>query len=835
MFPSISYYQNAYETVPRRNISIEDLYYIIQSGAYYLDRITREYREVFAVTGKTEQTDKMKELLPAVTVSGLFSSRNMANLQQHSGFVIIDIDHIADEGVTVDDLFEKIKEKREVVMMYRSPSMDGIKAVVCIDPIPQNSDEHYDAYDACAAWFEYAIGIKIDRSGRDSSRLTFLCHDADAYFNYDEENTYPIPWVKSEKLQAARKKRNSSLSREAVLQECLDYISEKIGHCDEGDGEKRYCLAVRKALKSIDDGMLDTYNKFAHWHSPDDNARQWRNDKGDDPDPHGAIIGMAINLGYRRHVPMSLPGWDNLIDAYWSAWVGTLMSDRCVIAYGDEADGAIEYRLYYINDNGMLDDAIEITKFRTIASDFYQASCGHLVDDKGKLTKEGALCLSHARQLNNTSTVPKMRSNIGTSILKYPEAWGNAILVKLEKINESMQHIGTKSGVVDLHTGKLVEHSIARELLITASTPDAYDPNARHDAVDVLFPEWNPDDDELNLRQKIYAAVFMNPPRREFITEICEAGSGKTTASNALSRAFGNDYIDTIRSEAWKYTGNDRPHNGDFRKLTAPTRICFVREIVGNIDQEMLKIASGGEDTISIRRIYHEDQNIAPTAHSWFMGNVDSNTGSSVVRFGLAGDTDTARALRDRAKMLTKKRIEEPVPGMVEMGSTNSDDDRLFRQAVVARIVSYCVNHTERIFPNDAKSMEIMQREIDATREREEAGKPSEFIPVMLRRLSDDEFAEDYFPVPNSAEAFAKYMNWHETSGFGKPISQRAFTEMTLRMWKMSDNDIRRGTASIDGKNKSVIFYDMWTWADDLLPDEYQNQRSEQQEMGLPF
>jgi hypothetical protein len=126
-----------------------------------------------------EEIRKLKSQLPCITPSGEFMLRNANALIKHSGFICIDIDggdnlHLNDFAKVRDEL-KKIKN-----IYYVSLSVSG-KGVFCFIPIkfPEKHKEHFEALK-----IQFSnIGITIDKSCGDVSRLRIYSYDENAYLN----------------------------------------------------------------------------------------------------------------------------------------------------------------------------------------------------------------------------------------------------------------------------------------------------------------------------------------------------------------------------------------------------------------------------------------------------------------------------------------------------------------------------------------------------------------------------------------------------------------------------------------------------------------------------
>ena len=113
-----------------------------------------------------------------VTFCGEFDIRSNNSVKSVSGLLCIDFDHI----VKLEVLFSKLlnDEYFNTVLLFRSPSGDGLKWVI---EIPPSDLPHPDFFRAIENYIFKVYGIKIDGSGKDISRACFLCHDPNAYIN----------------------------------------------------------------------------------------------------------------------------------------------------------------------------------------------------------------------------------------------------------------------------------------------------------------------------------------------------------------------------------------------------------------------------------------------------------------------------------------------------------------------------------------------------------------------------------------------------------------------------------------------------------------------------
>lgn len=117
------------------------------------------------------------------TFSGVFTIRNDKSLVKHSGLLCIDFDHLN----SVEILFKSLLQDDyfDTQLLFRSPSGDGLKWVIQINPPLSDlgSFSHGEYFAAVANYIRQAYGVEVDKSGRDLSRACFLPHDPNAYIN----------------------------------------------------------------------------------------------------------------------------------------------------------------------------------------------------------------------------------------------------------------------------------------------------------------------------------------------------------------------------------------------------------------------------------------------------------------------------------------------------------------------------------------------------------------------------------------------------------------------------------------------------------------------------
>ena len=117
-----------------------------------------------------EGDKEKKKKLPIVCFSGEFSKRVDDALFEHSGFIVLDFDH-----VDVETTKSALATDDYIHSCWVSPSGDGIKALVQVT----NTERHRDHFRALTTYFEKQYTLEVDESGINESRACFQSYDPD--------------------------------------------------------------------------------------------------------------------------------------------------------------------------------------------------------------------------------------------------------------------------------------------------------------------------------------------------------------------------------------------------------------------------------------------------------------------------------------------------------------------------------------------------------------------------------------------------------------------------------------------------------------------------------
>jgi hypothetical protein len=238
-------------------------------GVHYKEAIFQIRKSV--ERGEKEEVDKLKKGLLAFTVSGEFSGgRKMEFLKRYNPFVILDIDKLNEEVLA--RLMVKVNEIEFTRVAFISPSGRGVKIIVRVD---SEIEKHGIAYKQVADYYQEILGVEIDRSGKDITRLCFMSHDPSAYFDPESKVFDVVKLVDDNFALSDEPGLNFSRTSSSVLEnegaglkvdikggfaKCVDQTNEKLEFKNGNRNNFIYQLAANCSQAGI---PLEVTNKLS--------------------------------------------------------------------------------------------------------------------------------------------------------------------------------------------------------------------------------------------------------------------------------------------------------------------------------------------------------------------------------------------------------------------------------------------------------------------------------------------------------------------------------------------------------------------------------------------
>src|SRR5690606_20905015 len=110
----------------------------------------------------------------------------------YTQIVVLDIDKLTKEQLNTAKQLSK--ETPYTFASFSRPSANGLKIFVRVNSSQEN---HKEAFITLQKFYEDFLGLSIDKSGKDVTRLCFVSYDTDLYLN---ENATVYPVISTEDL-----------------------------------------------------------------------------------------------------------------------------------------------------------------------------------------------------------------------------------------------------------------------------------------------------------------------------------------------------------------------------------------------------------------------------------------------------------------------------------------------------------------------------------------------------------------------------------------------------------------------------------------------------------
>ena len=184
------------EQVPERDLTLFEVYSLIigEGQDNNLADLTRQLRSI-PVENKNERREHKKKH-PHIVFGGVFSHRSKDGLIKPSNLICVDLDHIGTHA-DVEDLKDTLCEDTELnpVLLFTSPSGDGLKVVVPVQQTISGDEDFRLAYKSLTHYFEQTYQLTPDPNCKDISRSCFLCYDELAVLKDPQGGFDMVKWT----------------------------------------------------------------------------------------------------------------------------------------------------------------------------------------------------------------------------------------------------------------------------------------------------------------------------------------------------------------------------------------------------------------------------------------------------------------------------------------------------------------------------------------------------------------------------------------------------------------------------------------------------------------
>ena len=277
---------------------------------YDLTKIVKGIRQNLGWKSSTEQLRKLKghneasykalkEQAFAFTPSGVFSYRNNRSLDTHAFVMSLDFDGFTttDEAVAFRAQVERLPE---TILAFLSPSGLGVKVLIRLH-MPTTEADHHSAWRAVKDFTEKVRDFHVspDKYAKDISRLCFISHDPDAYYNPNpaafnwEAYLDDHPHLRQDETRNDEPLESSDFQFEGDIPKWLE---QALSHIDADDYNQ--WLSVGSALRhgGFPFEVWDQWSQTSDKYEASDARYKWR--KGFDRIPFEYIIKTAQRKGW---------------------------------------------------------------------------------------------------------------------------------------------------------------------------------------------------------------------------------------------------------------------------------------------------------------------------------------------------------------------------------------------------------------------------------------------------------------------------------------------------------------------------------------------------------
>ena len=170
--------------------------------------------------------------------------RRSANFA-YTEYFIIDIDHVSEQGLTVQSLRQRIAADCHTLLCFVSPGGDGLKVIMRLSEKCYDPGLYKVFYQTFAATFarQYDIAQAVDTKTCDVTRACFMSADPDAYYNPEAR-----PVAISDYIDPAADLRKAADTRHAVQDPKPDATPATANTHDTTEPPEDVIAAIKRKL-----------------------------------------------------------------------------------------------------------------------------------------------------------------------------------------------------------------------------------------------------------------------------------------------------------------------------------------------------------------------------------------------------------------------------------------------------------------------------------------------------------------------------------------------------------------------------------------------------------
>lgn len=152
----------------------------------------------------TNQYRKQKTNLPYLVCAQFYPNFRKKENFASTEYFILDLDHLYQFDINIEVLKNKLKQEEQMLLLFISPSNDGLKAVFKLASKITDAAYYSLFYKLFAAHFanKYQLQGVVDLKTSDVSRCCFMSHDPEAYFNPEAKVVDATLYMENEDINA---------------------------------------------------------------------------------------------------------------------------------------------------------------------------------------------------------------------------------------------------------------------------------------------------------------------------------------------------------------------------------------------------------------------------------------------------------------------------------------------------------------------------------------------------------------------------------------------------------------------------------------------------------
>jgi hypothetical protein len=182
------FYGGATNTKPNGTATLSDVIKLVKHDSKIKSLV--EQIRIEKANGNNTKAAELKIQLPYITPYGLFTERNNQSFVEYSynWIFAVDIDYKDNigNGRDMDAIYQDLIKLDSVIIAFKSPSGNGLKALVKIQENSFHIQDHYEIYKQIfTPLIERKLRCKIDQRQGVLSQPFFLTHDSDLYYNHN--------------------------------------------------------------------------------------------------------------------------------------------------------------------------------------------------------------------------------------------------------------------------------------------------------------------------------------------------------------------------------------------------------------------------------------------------------------------------------------------------------------------------------------------------------------------------------------------------------------------------------------------------------------------------